>query len=224
MDKLTYLFIILLILFIPIIADIKVNLAYKIYSKKKNSKNLTGFDVAKKILDKNNISGIYILKTSGYLTDNFNPSKKAIFLSQDVYDSSSIASIAIAAHECGHVIQHHEGYKWMKIRTSLVPVVNLASNISYFSFLISLITGLYELYLFGVILLIISLSFQLVTLPVEIDASRRARNILLDEGLIDSNEKVGINKMLKAAAMTYIASVISNILYIFTLLASDDRR
>lgn len=204
---------IFLAIIITTISQIMVSSSYKKYKKKLNSKDLTGYDVARKILDKNNLDDIMILETKGNLTDHYDPKRKVIKLSTDIYHGSSIASIAVAAHECGHAIQDKDKYTPMKIRSTLVPIVNLCTKIGYLAITIGVIFS-YTLIEVGIILLLSMLAFQIITLPVEFNASKRALNELENLKLINKEEKQHTKKMLSSAAFTYIASVLSTMLEI----------
>lgn len=219
------LFLYILILVIPIIAQIRINLAYSKYKKVKNDKGITGFEVARKILDSNGLEDIYVVETSGNLTDHYDPSRKVIKLSKDIFHGSSIAASSVAAHECGHAIQDKDGYIFMRIRSFLVPVVNLVSSLSWIVIFIGLIAEAFNIFIFGIGLISISLVFQLVTLPVEFDASKRANEELVKLKLVNKDESDGVKSMLEAAAMTYVASVLTSILEIIRLILifSDDR-
>ena len=189
-----------------------------VYKKKLVESNYTGYDVAKKILQKNDLQEIKIGKVSGSLSDYYNDSNKEIRLSEDIYDESSIASVAVAAHECGHAIQYKEGYFPIKLRNNLVPIVNFGNKVGYIVIIISLIASLSKLFLIGIILMSFAILFQLVTLPVEIDASRRGKKQLIKLGIINSNESLPVTIMLGAAAFTYVAGLLSSILEIIRLI------
>ena len=202
----------LLMLIIPIYASIKVNLSYKKYVKIDNEKKLTGFDVARRILDENNLGEIYVVETKGTMSDHYDPGRKTVRLSTDVYHGTSISSLAIAAHECGHAIQYKEGYVPIKIRNMLVPFVNFGSSLGYYVIIASLVFSSFKhLFIVGLIMVSLALIFQLVTLPVEFDASRRANKILLEMGIVSEGEHDGTKAMLKAAAFTYVAGLVSAI-------------
>lgn len=215
----------LLILIIPVIAQIRINISYGKYKKVENNKGITGFEVARKILDSNGLEDIYVVETSGNLTDHYDPNRKVIKLSKDIFHGSSIAASSVAAHECGHAIQDKDGYIFMRIRSFLVPVVNLVSSASWIVIFIGLISEAFNIFMFGIGLISISLLFQLVTLPVEFDASKRANEELVKLKLVNKDESDGVKKMLGAAAMTYVASVLTSILEIIRLILifSDDR-
>ena len=159
---------------ITLIAQILVSARYSKYSKITNSKGLTGFDVAKKILEKNDLGDIYVVETKGYLSDHYDPGHNVIRLSHGVFHGESLSAAAIAAHEVGHAIQKKQGNFFMKIRSFIFPVVNFSSKFGYIAILIGLIFGYMRLFYLGIFMLFVILFFQLVTLPVEFDASRKA--------------------------------------------------
>ncbi len=208
----------LIILIIPLLAQINISVSYGKYKKVQNKKDLTGFDVARKILDENGLEDIYVVETSGSLTDHYDPSRKVVRLSTDIFKGNSIAALSVAAHECGHAIQDKENYTFMRIRSFLVPVVNLVSYFSWIVIFIGLITEYFNLFAFGIGLISIGLLFQLITLPVEFDASKRAKRELVKLKLASSSEEEEVSKMLGAAAMTYVASVLTSILEILRLI------
>ena len=210
---------------ITFISQIIVSSSYSKYKKKLNNKDQNGYDVARKILDKNGLEDIMILETKGNLTDHYDPTKKVIKLSTDIYHGSSIASVSVAAHECGHAIQDKDNYKPMRIRSKLVPTVNICTRIGYLAILIGIIFS-YTLIEIGIILLLSMLVFQLITLPVEFNASKRALIQLEDLTLIDKEEKKSTQKMLSAAAFTYVAALLSTLLEIlrYVLIFADRDR
>ena len=210
---------------ITFISQIIVSLSYSKYKKKLNNKDQSGYDVARKILDKNGLEDIMILETKGNLTDHYDPTKKVIKLSTDIYHGSSIASVSVAAHECGHAIQDKDNYKPMRIRSKLVPTVNICTRIGYLAIIIGIIFS-YTLIELGIILLLSMLVFQLITLPVEFNASKRALIQLEDLNLIDKEEKKSAQKMLSAAAFTYVAALLSTLLEIlrYVLIFADRDR
>ena len=217
----------LVALLITLGASIGVKTTYNKYKKVKNKNNLTGFDVARKILDINGLSNVLVLETQGELSDHYDPEKKCVKLSTEIFHDTTVASIAVAAHECGHAIQDKEGYSFLRFRSKLFPVVNLSSKLGYVALIIGLLAGITELLYFGIVCEIVILLFQLVTLPVEFNASNRALDIILKNGMVDTKEKDGAKSMLTAAAMTYVASVISALLQILRLVIiarSNDRR
>lgn len=218
-----------LIIFISILittlSQIFISLAYSKYKKILNNKDLSGYDVARKILDSNNLDNIMILETRGNLTDHYDPQRKVIKLSTDIYHGSSIAGAAVAAHECGHAIQDKMKYTPMRIRSTLVPFVNICTRIGYLAIVIGIIFS-YTLIEVGIVLLLSMLVFQLITLPVEFNASHRATKELERLNLIDEEEKSSAKNMLIAAAFTYVASVLSTLLEIlrYALIFNDRDR
>ncbi len=213
MDDLLY----LLMLIIPLIAQIYVTSSYKRFKKVYNKKNITGYDVARKILDANGLSNLYIVETKGTMTDHYDPSRKIVRLSSEVYHGSSVASMAIAAHECGHAIQDKEGYLFLKIRSFIYPIVNLGTRLAYIVLLIGIILEYFDLILLGIVLVGLGLVFQIVTLPVEINASKRALLKLEELNIADKEELNGTKTMLKSAALTYLAGVLSSAIEVFRL-------
>ena len=202
---------------IVLFAKFSINSNYKKYSGIKNNKNISGSEIARIILDKNGLNNIYVVETSGELTDHYDPSRKVVRLSKNIYRGTSIASISVAAHEVGHAIQDKEGYSFMRIRSFLVPIVNLTTYLGYFGLIISIFAGITGYLKVSIIVLLASLLFQLVTLPVEFDASKRAKKQLNELGVVNSDEANGVKTMLFAAALTYVASFLSNILQLLRL-------
>lgn len=213
MDILLYILPIILVLG----AQAIISMTYRKYKGVPNKQNMTGYEVARKILDDNGLNDVYVVETGGTMTDHYDPARRTVRLSSEVYHDATIASVAIAAHECGHVIQHKNKYVPMLIRSAIVPIVNLASHIGYIVVVIGLLASAFNLALWGIILLCATLVFQLITLPVEFNASRRAIKILSSDGLIDAGETSKAKAMLTAAAFTYVASLLANFLEIFRL-------
>ena len=208
----------ILIIILPLIADIFVRVNYSINLKKENSKGISGAEVARKILDKNGLSNIYVVATNGYLTDHYDPKRKVIRLSKDVYEGSSVSSMAIASHECGHAIQHATNYVPLNLRSAIVPVANIGSTLSWPLFLAGLIFSIRPLLTVGIILFTFAVLFQLVTLPVEFNASSRALKMLGSSGMLGNDEVKGARKVLTAAALTYVAALASSILQLLRLI------
>ena len=204
-------------LLITAIAQIIVTSNYNKYRIEHTRKNITGASVARQILDKNGLKEVKIEKISGNLTDHYNPKNKTVSLSEDIYGGSCNASISVAAHECGHAIQHKEGYIFLKIRSFLVPFTNFSTKIGYFVVVIGLIFNLLGVAKFGIYLLLVILLFQLVTLPVEFNASSRAKKQLNKLNIVTEDEDSGVKSMLLAAAFTYVASLVSTLLQILRL-------
>lgn len=201
---------------VSLLAQIIVSTSYSKYKKVPNSKEITGFDVARKILDKNNLNDIMILETKGKLSDHYDPSRKVIKLSKDIYNGTSIAAVSVAAHECGHAIQDKDEYKPMRIRSKIVPTVNICSKLGYIAIILGAIFS-YQLIEIGIILLATILVFELITLPVEFNASKRALGELNKLKLIQKEEKSKVKSMLTSAAFTYVASLITSFLQILRL-------
>ena len=208
------------------LAQIILRITYARYKRKKTTLELTGKEVAEKILKANEIEGIKIMQVSGSLTDYYDDKNKTIALSEDIYNGRSIASAAVAAHECGHAIQYKTGYKPIAFRNKMVPIVNLSNSIGYSIMIVGFAANTLGLFYLGIILFSSALIFQLITLPCEFDASRRANKELLKLNLIDENEHKGTKTMLKAAAFTYVAGLFSSILEILRLILifSSNRR
>lgn len=198
-------------------AQIKISSTYAKYKKIRSSSEKTGEDVAVAILNKNGLNDITVNAVVGNLTDHYSPGRKEINLSEDVYGGISIASLAIAAHECGHAIQKKEKYAFYNMRTALVPVVNAINYLGYFGILVSLFAGYFQYVKLAIFVVLATLVFQLITLPVEFDASRRGKEQLLEMGYITKEEEQGVSKVLSAAAFTYVAGVISSILQVLRL-------
>jgi Zn-dependent membrane protease YugP len=208
----------IIVILIPLIAQIGVSSNYQKYKRVKNTKELTGYDVARKILDENGLEDIYIVETRGELTDHYDPTKKVVRLSSDIYHGKTVAAMSVAAHECGHAIQDKEGYTFMRIRSAIFPIVNVATSISYWIILLGFLFELLDLIYIGIALTCLGLLFQIVTLPVEFDASKRAGVFLKEYNLATEDESKGVKKMLGAAAMTYVAGVLASALQILRLI------
>lgn len=212
-------------LLIVMLAQVNIQSKYAKYRKIATKSKKTGAEVARQMLNSNGLSQIKVEMTNGQLSDHYDPRKKLINLSQDVYQGHSIASVAVAAHEVGHAIQDSENYTFMKLRGALVPIVNFASMLGYISILIGFGASLLKLITIGIIAQIVVLSFHIITLPVEFNATGRAKKYLATADGIDNRELSGIKSMLGAAAFTYVASLLTNILQILRLvLASRNRR
>ena len=215
----------LLMLIIPIYASIKVNVNYKKYKKVTNEKDLTGFDVARRILDENGLGDIYVVETKGVMSDHYDSRRKTVRLSTEVFHGTSVASVAIAAHECGHAIQDKEGYTWMKLRSIIFPIVNIGQKIAYVVMIIGLFLSYMDYVYAAIGFTFLGLLFELVTLPVEFDASKRAKDIILKDGMINDKEKKGVDAVLNSTALTYVAAVVSSmleLLYLFIQLNDRD--
>ena len=214
----------LIIIVLPLYANIKINSTYSKYSKKQNSGKLTGKEVAEKILEMNGLSNVKVGRINGSLTDYYDPRNKTISLSDGIYNSNSISACAVAAHEVGHAIQDKERYSMLVFRSKLVPVVNFTSRLSSILVFSGFIFDLFNFITIGAILLTVGLFFQLITLPVEFDASKRAKEELQKCGLIEKQDTKGATKVLKAAAFTYVAGFLASALQIARLLLISRNR
>lgn len=202
---------------ITLLADIYLRTRYSKYKKINVKSGLTGAEVAREILKNNGLENVYVVETKGYLTDHYDPRAKVVRLSTDIYNGDSIASVSVAAHECGHAVQDKEGYFFLRFRSFLVPIVNFSSKFGYLAVLIGLIFGAMNLAWVGIFLLVAILLFQLITLPVEFNASRRGKIFLSKLKIVDQSERSMASSMLGAAAMTYVASLISTLLELLRL-------
>ncbi len=207
----------ILILILPIISFVYIRITYKKYKARPNEQKLSGFEVARKILDANGLEGIHIVEVGGQLSDHYDPKRKVVRLSTDVFHNETIASASIAAHEVGHALQHDKGYKPMIVRNSLFPFVNITSYVAYVVLVIALILQAVNLIWIAVGLMAFSLLFQLITLPVEFDATKRAKEELKKNNLISSQEMPGVEKMLNSAALTYVASLTASLLEVLRI-------
>ena len=202
---------------LTLLAQAFVTSNYNKYKVRGNDKGITGEDVARRILDSNGLRDVKVIEVAGTLTDHYDPTKKTVNLSTDIYKDTSIASIAVAAHECGHAIQDKVGYVFLRIRHMMVPTVNLCSKLGYVVIFIGLLFGTFRLAMVGLLLLGAMLLFQLVTLPVEFNASKRAMTQLKELNLTNDIDQNGVKNMLGAAAMTYVASLASTLLQLLRL-------
>ncbi len=212
-------------LIIGIIAQIRVTGAFNRWSKVRAGSNITGAECAREILQAAQIHDVDVVETNDFLGDHYDPTKKKLCLSSNVYNTPSVAALCIAAHETGHAIQHAKAYAPLKARMAVVPITMAASQMLPFIIIGGIwfhITGLITL---GIYCYLILLVFQLITLPVEFDASRRAKIILRQMGIIQSGEEVaGVNQVLNAAALTYVAAFIAALGNLLWLLSMRDRR
>ncbi len=201
-----------------LIASALVKSTFNKYSKVRAISGLTGADVAERILRMNGIMDVQIERVAGHLSDHYDPRRKVLRLSDSVYGSNSIASIGVAAHECGHALQHHYGYAPLALRSVLVPVTNIGSKLAFPVIILGVILSSFEVLVpIGILLFGLTVVFSLVTLPVEFNASRRAIAVLGQEGFLYDEEISGAKKVLRAAAMTYVASAVSAILQLLRI-------
>lgn len=219
----TYILVIIGFLF-TLFASFGVKSTYAKYKDFNNRHGLTGAEAARKILDANGLQNIQIVRISGQLTDNYNSKTGVISLSDSTYSSTSVAAIGVAAHECGHAVQYKEGYVPIKARNGIYPAVRIGNAVSMPIFIIGLIFGLGDLAMFGAALFGLVLLFQLITLPVEFNASIRAIRTLEGMYILDEDELKGAKKVLKAAAMTYVAAAASTALQFLRLVMLANRR
>ncbi|GEL76168.1 zinc metallopeptidase [Tenuibacillus multivorans] len=197
-----------ILLILPIWAQSKVKRTYKKYMKVANSSGMSGADVARRILQENGIYDVRVVETSGFLSDHYDPRKKVVRLSSHNYHEHSKAAAAIAAHEVGHAIQDAQDYAFLRFRHSLVPMASLGSNMSYLLIFVGAILGSFNLLGIGIALMAFAVLFQLVTLPVEFNASNRAMTQLVSTGVITNSEHRETKKVLNAAAWTYVAAAV----------------
>ena len=207
-------------------AQAKVKGAFNKYSKVRTSNGMTGAEVARAVLDAKGLQDVQIQQVRGNLSDNYDPRSKVLNLSQSVYATPSVAAAGVAAHEAGHAIQHADGYGPLKIRSLMVPSVQLGSWLGPIIFMVGFFFNSTNLALVGLILFAATALFALVTIPVEMDASRRAKEMLSTSGIVYQSEMGGVNSVLDAAALTYVAGAVqalSTLLY-YVLLFSGGRR
>ena len=202
---------------ISLIASANVKSTFRKYSKYGNSRGMTSEEAAQAILQSAGINDVRIERIGGELTDHYSPSEKVLRLSDSVYGSTSIAAIGVAAHECGHAIQHQVGYGPLNLRSLSVPIANIGSKLSWPIVLLGLILGYTDLARVGVFLFLFVVFFQLITLPVEFNASHRAMQVLEQRGLLAGSELSGARKVLTAAALTYVAALFTAILQLLRL-------
>ncbi len=206
-------------------ASINVKTTFKKFSKVTNRYGLTGAEAARKILDRNGLYNVRIERVAGQLSDHFDPKTNVVRLSESVHDSTSVAAVGVAAHEAGHAVQYAEGYTPMKIRGSLVPVANIGSYAGVYLAIIGIIVSLPLLSYIGIGLFCAVVAFQLVTLPVEFNASSRAV-AALEQGYLSDEELRGTKKVLRAAALTYVAALLSalgNLLRLIMIVSGRSR-
>lgn len=217
------------ILLIPAIlfslyAQGKISGTFQRYSKVPNRKGYTASDVARRILDSKGLNNVRIERVRGSLTDHYDPRKQVLRLSDTVHSSTSIAAIGVAAHEAGHAVQHSAGYVPLFIRNTIAPVASFGSNMSWILIMAGLLLRWFELIQIGIVFFTVVVLFQLVTLPVEFNASKRAIAMLTDSGLIAREEIVPAKKVLSAAALTYVAAALTAVLQLLRFVLMANRR
>ncbi len=208
---------------VTIIAQYKISQSYRKYSQIQSYRGLTGEQAAREILNANGIYDVDIEMVRGHMTDHYDPRAKVLRLSRDVFYGSSIASIGIAAHEVGHAIQHNRSYAPLILRNKIVPAVNFGASFSWLLFFMGLILSVRPLLVFGIILFSFTVIFQLVTLPVEFNASSRALKSIVSLNLLNGEEVRGARNVLSSAALTYVAAALMAIMNLLRLIALADR-
>lgn len=218
-----YLYLVFPAIILSLIASAAVKSTFSKYSK--SSANYSGADAARRVLEANSITNVSVERVNGHLTDHFDPKSNIIRLSDSVYDSCSIAAIGVAAHEAGHAVQHAKGYTPIKIRNAIYPVCNLGSRLSFPLLLIGLLFNFYILIDLGIIFFAVALAFQLITLPVEFNASSRALGAIRNYNILYDEEQIkGARKVLTAAAMTYITAFLVSLTQLLRFLLIANRR
>jgi Zn-dependent membrane protease YugP len=212
-------------LLIGLWAQFRVKNAFRKWGEVRASSNVTGAEAAREILAAAKIHDVSVVETNDFLGDHYDPASKRLCLSTNVYNTPSVAALGIAAHETGHAIQHAAAYAPLKWRMAIVPVTAVASNVLWFVFIAGFIFGIAGLIKVALLCFLVMIVFQLITLPVEFDASRRAKIILQQMGMVQpGQEVVGVNKVLNAAALTYVAALVATIgQFLYYFLLSRDR-
>lgn len=209
---------------LSMIASARVNSTFKKYSNVRSMSGMTGAQTARRILDQNGLQSVKIEHISGNLTDHYDPRSKVLRLSDATYSSASVAAVGVAAHECGHAVQDNESYEPLRIRSRLAPAANFGSRFGLPIFVMGLVFGANEVLMqIGIWVFLLAVLFQLVTLPVEFDASKRAMAMLEGYGILGAQEAEGSRKVLKAAAMTYVAAAAAAILNLLRLILISRR-
>jgi hypothetical protein len=207
-----------------IYAQAKVGTTYRKYTNVQNSKGITGGEAARIILDKNGLNEVPIEVVAGKMSDHYDPRTRVMRLSGDVYNGATISAVSIAAHEAGHAVQHATGYSPLKIRNSIAPVVNIASNLAWPILILGIFLQISGLFTLGILMFSAAVFFQAITLPVEFNASKIAVEMLDNYGIIDDSEKGGAKRMLSAAAMTYLAAMAMSLANLLRLIMLNNRR
>lgn len=217
-------FLCILAFIFALICSLTVKTTFNKYNRIGSRRGITAAEVARMILDRNGLYNVQVERISGNLTDNYNPRTNIVSLSDSVYNSTSLAAIGVAAHECGHAVQHAQDYVPIKIRTAVFPLAQLGSSMYFIVFIVGLIFSFEPLVDAGIILFLFVVLFQLVTLPVEFNASRRALSTIRSEGILELDEMYGARRTLTAAAMTYVASLAVSFTQLLRLLAIRNNR
>lgn len=215
----------LLILLIPLIASLNVKATYSKYSRVRNSRCFTAEEVARRILDANGLYHVRVERISGKLTDHFDPTANVVRLSDSVYGQTSVAAIGVAAHECGHAVQHAEQYGPIVVRSNLVPVTNFCSKASYILIVLGMALSFNEILInIGIILFLGVVAFQFITLPVEFNASSRALQTLEQDAILETDQVPMARKVLRAAALTYVGALLVSLIQLLRLVTMANRR
>ncbi len=224
---LTYFILVIPAMIFAFWAQANVKSTFTKYTKVATKRGMTGFDAARRILDANGLQGVRIARVQGDLTDHFNPKDNTVYLSDTVHSVASAAAVGVAAHEAGHAVQYAVGYTPMKVRSAIIPITNIGSNLAMPLVLLGIVLSFPTLAYIGVIAFGLSTLFQLVTLPVEFNASSRAMDALTTSGTLDTDELKSARKVLTAAALTYVAALavsLANLIRIFLLVKRGNRR
>ncbi|MCD7866973.1 MAG: zinc metallopeptidase [Clostridiales bacterium] len=203
---------------LSLVASARMKSTFRVYRDIRSDSGLTGAQVAQRILYAAGITDVRVVPVSGSLTDHYDPRTKTVSLSQDIYGKASLAAAGVAAHECGHAIQHARNYAPLRLRSAIVPAANLGSSLAWPLFVLGLILSVRPLLTLGILLFSLAVLFQLVTLPVEFNASSRALQMLESTGILGTEERSGARKVLRAAALTYVAALASSILQLLRLI------
>lgn len=228
----TYIVFVIPMLLLSMIASAGVNRAFSKYSRVLSRRGISGADAARRVLSANGVAGVSVERVSGKLTDHYDPRTNTIRLSEDVYSSTSVAAIGVASHEAGHAVQYALGYSPAKLRSAIVPVTNIGSHLAMILILVGLVLSyMGQIFVYiayaGVACFSLCVVFQLLTLFTEFDASRRAMTAIEDAGILDSDEITGAGKVLRAAAMTYVAALaaaVSQLLRLLVIVGGRQRR
>lgn len=212
-------------LIIALIAQFRVHSAFKKWGAVRATSNITGAEAAREILAAAHINDVQVVETNDFLGDHYDPTSKRLCLSTNVYSTPSVAALGIAAHETGHAIQHAAAYAPLKLRMAIVPITSFASNILWFVFIAGFIFHMTGLIKIALLCFLVMIVFQLITLPVEFDASRRAKIILQQMGMVQAGQEMaGVNRVLNAAALTYVAALVATVgQFLYYFLLSRDR-
>ncbi|MBQ6479008.1 MAG: zinc metallopeptidase [Erysipelotrichaceae bacterium] len=209
---------------ISMAAQFYVRSVYSTYDRTGARRNISGAQAARELLDRNGMYEVGIRQVNGFLTDHYDPRSKEVRLSTNNYQGTSLANVTIACHECGHAIQDAESYRLLNIRSALIPAVNISSYAGYFAIMMGTLLGMLQIIWIGIVLEMVILLFQVITLPIEFDASARALKQIESIRLLDEDELQGGKKVLNAAALTYVAGVAATLLEILRLILFYGRR